>query len=791
MAKLTMDEWLSRLADNRRFMETVTSLRRLPATEGRYAAFPGWVHPGLRLVLEKRGIGQLYSHQAEAIQKAREGQHVLLVTPTASGKTLCYNLPVLQRILEAPESRALYLFPTKALAQDQMHEVHGLIHELGSDIRTHTYDGDTPDDARQAIRRQGHVVVTNPDMLHAGILPHHTKWQKLFSNLKYVVIDELHVYRGVFGSHLTNVIRRLVRICRFYGQDPVFICCSATVANPGEHAENLLERPVAVIAESGAPAAAKALVLCNPPIVNRELGIRQSALTMARKLAADLIANAIQTIVFTTSRLNVEVLTKYLKDRFSRGKPLDTRFVTGYRGGYLPNLRRQIEAGLRNREVMGVVSTNALELGIDIGDLEACVMVGYPGSIASTWQQAGRVGRRAGQSFAVLIARSSPMDQFIVEHPDYFFSRSPEHCRVNPDNLLILLHHLKSAAFELPFEKGERFGKENLEELLDYLDEKGVLHRVADRWHWAAESYPADEISLRSVNPENVVVVDATQAGNHQVIAEVDWDSAFTTVHTDAIYMVESQQYHVTRLDLDGKKAYVRKVDTDYYTDAMTYTHVRVIDSFGTKRNRDTIVEHGEVQVVRKVTGYKKIKFYTLENIGFGDVNLPEKDMHTTSYWFTIPKDRLMEIPCTQSELIDGLAGLAYSLHHLAAILLMADPHDIDRAIGDKSGEWFVRQGKTVRTITAAPGAAGTAADEPFATMVDAYDPTVFIFDAYPGGIGFAELLFEEHQRLLSSARDLIGNCPCLQGCPTCVGPTLDVGLSAKAVALAIIDRIL
>ena len=521
-----------------------------------------------------------------------------------------------------------------------MHEVHGLIDELRTDIKTFTYDGDTPDDARQAIRKQGHIVVTNPDMLHAGILPHHTKWQKLFTNLKYVVIDELHVYRGVFGSHVTNVIRRLVRVCRFYGQDPVFICCSATVANPREHAERVLERPVELISESGAPSAAKTFILFNPPIVNRELGIRQSALTPARKLAADLIDNDIQTIVFTTSRLNVEVLTKYLKDQFIRGKPVDTKFVTGYRGGYLPNLRRQIEAGLRNHDVMGVVSTNALELGIDIGDLEACIMVGYPGSIASTWQQAGRAGRRMGQSFAILIARSSPMDQFIVEHPDYFFSRSPEHCRVNPDNLLILLHHLKSAAFELPFEKGERFGKENLEELLDYLEEKGVLHRVADRWHWAAESYPADEISLRSINPDNVVVIDTSETGHPKAIAEVDWDSAFTTVHTDAIYMVESQQYHVNQLDLDAKKAYVRKVDVDYYTDAMTYTNVRVIDSFEKKRHQDAMIEHGEVQVVRKVTGYKKIKFYTLENLGFGDVFLPEKDMHTTSYWFTIPKPR-------------------------------------------------------------------------------------------------------------------------------------------------------
>jgi DEAD/DEAH box helicase domain-containing protein len=791
MAKLTLREWLARMESNGRFMGNVRAVKHLPAAQGRFADFPDWVHPRLRQVLEERGIRQLYSHQAEAIDLVRQGCDVVLVTPTASGKTLCYNLPVLQQILAEPETRALYLFPTKALAQDQMHEIHSLIGELGADIKTYTYDGDTPDDARQAIRKQGHVVVTNPDMLHAGILPHHTKWQKLFTNLRYVVIDELHVYRGVFGSHLTNVMRRLVRICRFYGAEPVFICCSATVANPQEHAERLLERPMELIAASGAPAAAKTFMLFNPPIVNRELGIRQSALTPARKLATDLIANAIQTIVFTTSRLNVEVLTKYLKDQFTRGKPLETKFVTGYRGGYLPHLRRQIEAGLRNREVMGVVSTNALELGIDIGDLEACIMVGYPGSIASTWQQAGRAGRRMGQSFAILIARSGPMDQFIVEHPDYFFSRSPEHCRVNPDNLLILLHHLKSAAFELPFEKGERFGRENIEELLDYLEEKGVLHRVADRWHWAAESYPADEISLRSVNPENVVVVDTSETGQHKVIAEVDWDGAFTTVHTDAIYMVESQQYHVDQLDLDRKKAYVRKVDVDYYTDAMTYTHVRVIDGFDQKKHRETIVEHGEVQVVRKVVGYKKIKFYTLENLGFGDVNLPEKDMHTTSYWFTIPKDLLTQLSYSEAEIIDGLAGLGYSLHHLAAMLLMADLHDLDRAIGDKSGEWFVRHSQNVRTITASPSGANDPSAGQTLTMVDAFDPTLFIFDAYPGGIGFSELLFKEHARLLASAQQLIGRCSCTHGCPSCVGPTLEVGMSAKEVALAIIASIL
>lgn len=783
MANLTLKEWLARLEKTRRFMENVQAWRRIPQFDGSFADFPPWLDQRLAAILRGRGIERLYSHQAEAVQLIRSGRDTVLITPTASGKTLCYNLPILQAILEKPDTRALYLFPTKALAQDQMHAIQGLITALKADIKTYTYDGDTPDDARQAIRKQGHVVVTNPDMLHAGILPHHTKWQKLFANLRYVVIDELHVYRGVFGSHMANVMRRLIRICRFYGQEPIFICCSATVANPREHAENLLGRDLRLISASGAPTAAKTFILYNPPIVNRELGIRQSPLTTARHLAGQLIENGVQTIVFTTSRLHVEILTRYLKDRFAKRRPLKDHFVTGYRGGYLPNLRRQIEAGLRNREVMGVVSTNALELGIDIGDLEACIMAGYPGSIASTWQQAGRAGRRTGESVALLIARSSPLDQFVVENPDYFFSTSPEHCRINPDNLLILLHHIKSAAFELPFEQGESFGKENVAELLQYLEEKGVLHRVNERWHWSAESYPADEVSLRSINPENVVVIDATEAGHPRTIAEIDWDSAFTTVHDGAIYMVESEPYHVDKLDLERKKAYVRKVDVDYYTDAMTYTNVRVIDAFENRKRGNVIAEHGEVQVVRKVVGYKKIKFYTAENLGYGDVNLPEKDMHTTSYWFTIPKNLLEELPYTRAEVIDALAGLAYCLHHLAAIFLMADTHDIDHCIGDKSGEWFVRSGRDWRQITETPGTAGPA-------LTDAFDPTIFLFDAYPGGIGFSELLYQEHEALLKRAHRLIEICPCASGCPSCVGPTLEVGTTAKEGALAILSLV-
>ncbi len=781
MAHLTLSEWLARAESDRRFRENATSVTHIPASPGKYAPYPSWVNPHIQKVLTDRGITRLYSHQARAIELVHEGKDVVLVTPTASGKTLCYNIPVLQRILEEPETRAIYLFPTKALANDQMTEVHHLIGDLRADIKTFTYDGDTPDDARQAIRKQGHVVVTNPDMLHAGILPHHAKWQKLFSNLKYVVVDELHTYRGVFGSHVTNVFRRLMRISRFYGQDPIFICCSATVANPREHAEDLLEKEVVLIEESGAPRSAKTFILYNPPIVNRELGIRQSALTPARNMMSDLIGNKIQTIAFTTSRLSVEVLTKYLKDSYGPKIPGADHYVTGYRGGYLPNLRRQIEKGLRERTVMGVVSTNALELGIDIGDLEACLMVGYAGSIASTWQQAGRAGRRAGASLAVLIARSNPMDQFIVENPDYFFARSPEACRVNPDNLLILLHHIKSAAFELPFEEGERFGKEDLMELLSYLEEKGVLHRVDKRWHWAAESYPADEVSLRTINPENVVVVDTTDTANHRVIAEVDWDSAFTAVHDDAIYMVESQQYHVDKLDLERKKAYVKKVDVDYYTDAMTYTGVRVIDDFDKRMKGPIIVEHGEVHVARKVVGYKKIKFYTSENVGYGDVNLPEREMHTTSYWFTIPWDMLNTLQLTRSDVVDGLAGLAYCLHHISAMLVMADIRDVDWCIGDKSGEWYVRHGSNHRVITAAPS-------QPVKVIEDAYDPTVFVFDAYPGGIGFSENLFDRHDELIRAVRSVIASCRCEHGCPMCVGPLLEVGPTAKAAALSILD---
>jgi DEAD/DEAH box helicase domain-containing protein len=453
---------------------------------------------------------------------------VVVVTPTASGKTLCYNLPVLNAVLENPDARALYLFPTKALAQDQLAELHDLSARLEHRFGVFTYDGDTPADARKAIRERGHIVLSNPDMLHTGILPHHTRWQRLFENLRFVVLDELHAYRGVFGSHLANVLRRLRRIAAFYGSTPQFICSSATIANPGELASRLAEAEFDVIEENGAPAGEKFFIFYNPPVVNRFLGIRRSYINESMRVAQEFLKQKLQTVVFANSRLNTEVLLTYLQQA-TPAPPGQPPTIRGYRGGYLPGERREIEGGLREGRIRGVVSTNALELGIDVGSLDAVVMAGYPGTIASTWQRAGRSGRRNAGSCAVLVAYSAPLDQFIVQHPDYFFGRSPEHAFVQPDNLEILVNHLKCAAFELPIGVEEIFGGADLAELCQRLAEAGYLHRAGEHWHWTQEAYPADAVSLRSVTSDNFVIVDTTEEA--EVIGEVDFSSALTTVH--------------------------------------------------------------------------------------------------------------------------------------------------------------------------------------------------------------------------------------------------------------------
>src|ERR1022692_2837516 len=583
----TVQEILGTLVARYRTDEVLTAVRQIPAREAVFRPMPDWVRTELAEAYRTKGIKELYSHQAATAELVHGGKNVVVVTPTASGKTLCYNLPVLNAVLENPDTRALYLFPTKALAQDQLAELHDLAQRLDDRFGVFTYDGDTPQDARKAIRERGHIVLSNPDMLHAGILPHHTKWMRLFENLRYIVLDELHTYRGVFGSHLANVLRRLRRVAQFYGSNPQFICCSATIANPGELASQLIQREVDVVEENGAPAGEKLFVFYNPPMVNRNLGIRRSYINEATRVAKELFTCKLQTIVFANSRLHTEVMLTYLQQS-NPPKPGQPEPVRGYRGGYLPGERREIERGLREGRIRGVVTTNALELGIDIGSLDACVMAGYAGSIASTWQRAGRAGRRSGSSCAVLVASSAPLDQFIVQHPDYFFGHSPEHAYIQPDNLEILVNHLKCAAFELPIAPDEKFGAVDVQGLCERLAEVGFLHRSGANWHWVQEAYPADTVSLRSVTSDNFVIIHASveddgnttggKKGAPEVIGEVDFSSALTTVHPKAIYLHQGQQYHVERLDFDQRKAYVRSVNVDYYTDAIRYTQVRVLE---------------------------------------------------------------------------------------------------------------------------------------------------------------------------------------------------------------------
>jgi DEAD/DEAH box helicase domain-containing protein len=735
--------------------------------------------------LKEEGIDRLYSHQAEAIEAVQEGKDVVVVTPTASGKTLCYNLPVLNMKLDMPFSKAFYLFPTKALSQDQMFELQNLIQRIGKSVATFTYDGDTPQDARQAIRAQGDIVITNPDMLHTGILPHHTKWVTFFENLKFVVIDELHTYRGVFGSHMTNVLRRLDRICRFYGSRPQFICCSATIANPKELAERLLEREVFLIDRSGAPSSEKMFIFYNPPVVNKELGIRGSPIHAARRLASPFIEQGIQTILFATSRLNVEILTKYLKDRFEK-RLEDKGNIRGYRGGYLPEVRREIEKGLREKEVKAVISTNALELGVDIGDLDVCLIAGYPGTIASTYQQAGRVGRRSEISLVVLIARSQPLDQFIIENPDYFFERSPEHGLINPDNLLILLSHIQCAAFELPFRDGEQFGREDLGEMLRYLEEKGTLHHVGQHWYWTRDAYPAEKVSLRSTSEENFVVIDTTKK-KEEVIAEVDFTGAHTTLYEGAVYLCESELYTVERLDYPNRRAYVKKTYGDYYTDAIDYTDVSILEGFERKQEEGTVYEHGEVKVATRIVGYKKIKFYTLENLGYGKIELPDLQFHTTSYWITFKRGLVERLPYHRLEVIDGVLGLGYALHSMAALHLMCDPHDLNRCVGDRGAKWFLRLSKNSKGIYTSFNAPEEIPKE----RIDLFEPTLFLYDNYPGGMGFSHQLFDDTRVLLEKTMRLISKCECRYGCPSCVGPIKEMGEKSKEVALALLKEIL
>ncbi len=681
------------------------------------------------MALRKRGIGELYTHQGQAVHLAKQKQHIVAVTPTASGKSLCYNVPVLEEILADENNRALYLFPTKALAQDQMSDLHEMIHDMGVEVRCHTYDGDTAPQIRTTVRKAGHVVITNPDMLHSGILPHHAKWVSFFENLRYIVIDELHTYRGVFGSHVANVIARLKRICTYYGSSPQFICTSATIANPKELAEELTGETFQLIDQNGAPRGKKHFIFYNPPMVNQPLQIRQSAMTKVNELAGQFLKEGIQTIVFAKSRVRVELILSRLQELTKRN--FGPSAIRGYRGGYLPKQRREIEKGLRSGDIKGVVSTNALELGVDIGQLEVCIMTGYPGTIASSWQQAGRAGRRQNESAVLMVAASTPLDQYMVKNPNYFFERPPETARLNPHNLVIFIDHLKCAAYELPFRSGDTFGGEIVDDYLDYLAEQHVVHFKASKWYWMNDAFPAHGISLRSASQENVVIVDQSDVTNHVVIGEMDRFSAMTLLHDEAIYLHQGVQYQVEYLDWDEKKAFVREVQVEYFTDANLAVSLRVLEEDESREEENASVSFGDVSVTGKATIFKKLRLTTMENIGSGPIHLPEEELHTNAMWVSFHLAVLNEIG--QEWLDQALVGLANLLHHAAPVHVMCDRGDI----------------RVVPQIKADHSEL----------------PTIFIYDSYPGGIGLAKEIYTRTEAVFGHVEALLDSCGCEAGC--------------------------
>jgi DEAD/DEAH box helicase domain-containing protein len=746
-----VDEVLARLLEEPSLAGSVSHRARIPARAADSVPIPEWLDPRLAAGLASHGITALYSHQAEAIETIRAGEDVVVVTPTASGKTLCYLLPTLQALASDPTARALYLFPTKALGQDQVAELGELSRASGLPINASTYDGDTPTPIRSAIRSAGQVVVTNPDMLHAAILPHHTKWFQLFEQLRIIVIDELHTYRGLFGSHVANVLRRLLRICAHYGSHPVIVCCSATIGNPAELAGLLTGRQPRLVDRNGAPSGERHVLLCQPPLLDAATGARGSAQALATRWALPFLRAGRQTLVFGRSRMAVELMLSGLREALRTGYG-PHQSVRGYRGGYLPTERRAVERGLRGGELLGVVATNALELGVDIGQLEVSILAGYPGSIAATWQQMGRAGRRTGTSVSILIAGGGPVDRYVVEHPGFLLDSAPEEARLDPDNLHVLLGHLKAACFELPFEPGERFGNHEAEPLLAFLAEEGLVRRAGDeRWYWSSDNFPASSVSLRAAAEENVVIIDTTPA-RPRVIGEIDIFAAQTLVHEDAIYIHESAQYHVDKLDWDERKAYVRRVDVDHYTYADRAVTLKPLETFASAPVPGGERAHGEVMVSSLVSMFKKLKFGTDENLGWGPVHLPELELQTTAYWLVVGSAAR---GWSRSDLDVALLGAGRAIQAVGSVLLMVDPRDLG----------LVSQVRSPHNQA----------------------PTIYLYEAVPGGVGLSERLFERHHELLRGAAELIAGCACESGCPACTGPRLEPEADAKALALRLL----
>ena len=831
--------------------------RTLPPRPAQTRPLPGDLHPRLKQALSLAGIDSLYSHQLSAWTLARQGKSIVLATGTASGKTLAYNLPVLAVLLEDERARALYLFPTKALAQDQLTIVKRQLAAAESEshapeLSAAIYDGDTPQSHRPALRRTSRLIISNPDMLHTGILPHHTTWTAFFQNLRFVVIDEMHAYRGVFGSHVANVIRRLKRVALFYGAQPQFILSSATIGNPQELAQRLVETTVELIDDDGSSRGPRHFLLYNPPIVEPSLGLRKSSLRESVRLTQDLHAANVQCVVFARSRRSVELILTYLQEAERHagqtgqppvpggarsGSPASR--IRGYRSGYLPSQRRDIERGIRDGSIGTVVATNALELGIDIGGLGAAVLAGYPGSIASVYQQAGRAGRGDPPALSILIASANPLDQFLAHHPEYFFGQSPERALINPDHLLVLLNHLRCAIFELPFAKGESFGAVSapkLQEFLDYLVSNNEAHTSRDQYFWMSDSYPAANISLRSASAENVVLQTAGEE-RPAAVGEVDLPSAMWMVHPRAVYLHEGQQYFVQALDLEKRAATLIPVSLDYYTEPQRQIEIRIIGESSSADIPGGEKGWGEIQVTTQVVGFKKLSWSARENLGAEPLELPASDLQTTGYWISLSDAALESLRgtgawtndpndygpdwarislavrardgfrcqvCGASEagrehdvhhrtpfrafssaaeanrldnlvtlcradhrkaeqnvrIRSGLAGVAYALSQLAPLFLMCDPNDLGMHT-DAAGTF--REGR----------------------------PSVVLYDQVPAGIGFSQQLFQIHADLLARAFELVEQCPCHDGCPSCVGPGGENGAGGKQASLAILKVLL
>ncbi|UCF04332.1 MAG: DEAD/DEAH box helicase [bacterium] len=717
------------------YRDQIVHKHTIPLRKARFGKLQEQLPKKLLAVLERSGIERLYTHQVVAIGQLRRARDVVIVTSTASGKTLCYNVPVLESVIEDAESRALYLFPTKALAQDQLRVLNRYGGEGGVHFLAGTYDGDTPTSQRRKLREEAKVLLTNPDMLHSGIMPNHAKWAGFFSRLRYVVVDEIHSYRGIFGSHVANVMRRLERICRHYGASPVIAASSATIANPGEHAEKLIGRKMKVVSKDGAPRGRKHFLFWNPPVIDTGMMERRSANIEASDIVTRLVLDDIQTIAFVRARVISEVVTRYAREELGRHRPGLADSVHPYRGGYLPEERRTIEKRLFGGDLKAVISTNALELGIDVGALHASVIVGYPGTIASTWQQAGRAGRGSEEALVIFIPYNTPLDQYLANHPDYFFGRSPENAIIDPENPHILMSHLRAAAFELPLgvKEVEAMG-EYAPSIATLLEDERELNFVKGRWYWRGKGYPSADVSLRNISPDIYTIVDETQ--ENKVIGTIDESSAFQQVHPQAIYLHEAETYFVRDLDTEKKIAFVERTNVDYYTQSITEVQVKVDHEEKRQTWRLSTVAFGDVSVTSLTFMFRKIKFGSRDSIGYGKCELPPQVLETSGLWIVPPPDALAAVRRCGRVPGEGLLGLSNVLREVVPLFVMCDPLDIGTTVNSRSTG----------------------------------SPAVYLYDKYPGGLGFSLKAYDLIESIMEAALELIGTCSCKHGCPSCVG---------------------